>query len=162
MLQICGNEFSEDVVEHHLGYAEDLVKQCISDSDDFDVERQQAVNDLSETQKSSSVCPYADASSTGQAKLRPTPRSSEVVPDGMQNANREVCGDGLWILLCLPGQRYYKVEHVCVKNVRCNQEMYTQLRKRYHLTPRPWIRWFTLQKLESVNFIRVSKSPANQ
>ncbi|KAL9607219.1 MAG: hypothetical protein Q9167_007845, partial [Letrouitia subvulpina] len=153
-LQKCGKHFQEDVVEPYSGYADELVRQCVLDANESDVEKQEGAAELDGMQDSSSVYPIPTISSASQPTLGPNQPTLEVTLNGEKRVKQELSEQARWILLCLPGREYYKVHHTYVKNARCNKEMYARLHKRYYSNFRSWIRWLTLHKLESVGFIR--------
>ena len=149
------------MVEPWPGYADELVKDSIFDADELDIEKQETTMESIGTQSSSSVCP----TSAKSAPRRSSSQSEEARVEVKSIDESKYCQDewdqARWLLLCLPGQGAYKVNHICVKATRCNKEMYAQLYKCYHSRFRPWIRWLTLRKLDSVSFIRVSGRPGS-
>ncbi|KAL9113553.1 MAG: hypothetical protein Q9227_002291 [Pyrenula ochraceoflavens] len=153
-VQKCGERFQEDIVESYPGHGDALVEQCTLDADDCDIEKQGASTEIAGTQSSSSIYPTSGVSSPRQSATSANQPRLEVTASGKKRASQETSEQGRWVLLCLPGRRYYEVHNTCVKKARCNRDMYAQLHKRYHLKFRRWILWLTLRKLESVSFVR--------
>lgn len=148
--------FREDVVELWPGYADELVKDCTLDADDYDVEKQETTLESVGTQSSSSTGSTSATSVSERPSLQSDEAMTEVKSSDKRKETQDDWEQGKWVLLCLPGRRFYEVNNVCVKAARCNKEMYAQLYKCYHRKSRPWIRWLSLCKLDSVSFIRVS------
>ena len=131
-----------------------MLSHSTRDPEDVDVEKQE------NSQESAATSPaFTMQSSLGVPEPLESSCSTRKLVDlsnPTKESDQQDLGQGRWILLCLPRPSCYKVHHTCVKTARCNQEMYSQLHRQYTNNFRRWVRWMTMQKLESVSFIRVS------
>ena len=132
------------------------MKQCTCDTDSFDIEKQESMEVSNGTQSSSSLS-SASATSMTQKSSVDAKRATQNFDSKCEQANdQRYCEQRRWVLLCLPGQKCHELKHACMKAARCNKDMYAQLHRCYCSEFRPWIRWLTLQRLDSVSFVRVS------
>ena len=156
--QRCGARFKEHVLELWPGLANQLVKDCTSDDrEDHDLEKQAPCDQQSSTSSSSSAM---DSSKSSKKAQNPDPSDSpDANPGTLRSTSREDSPGAnelqKWVLLCLPGRICDEVEHANVKAVRCNKELYVALHACYQSGIRSWIRWMTLRRIDTIDFVRV-------
>ncbi|KAI9676333.1 MAG: hypothetical protein M1817_000490 [Caeruleum heppii] len=151
---ICRETFREDVIEQCPGDAADLVRASTMNDGTPDLEKQEPLP--READASHSATPNS-SNLTSSKKRSSSSKSSEPSPATVPGCSDPEFGAderGKWVLLCLPGRASDEVRHANMKNVMCNRSMYTELNQCYLSGVRWWIRWLTLHKLGSIDFVR--------